>query len=108
MDARGSTASRWTHRCGNPRSRPAVSLRIHRCGDRMRTFVALLISSLALLALLALASPAHAEAAVPRPFSATYAVSYRGIGAGTLTFDFARDQATGRYIYETAASPSAL
>lgn len=53
-------------------------------------------------------SAAHAEAAVPRPFSATYAVSYRGIGAGTITFDFARDAATGRYIYETHASPSTL
>ena len=45
---------------------------------------------------------------MPRPFSATYAVTYRGIGAGTITFDFAHDAATGRYIYETHASPTAL
>ena len=43
-----------------------------------------------------------------KPFSATYAVSYRGIGAGTITFTFSRDPATGRYIYETHASPGAL
>ena len=71
----------------------------------MRTIVSLLLSSLAMLLL---GSTVHAEAAVPRPFSATYAVSFRGIGAGTITFDFARDAATGRYIYETHASPSTL
>ena len=71
----------------------------------MRTLASLLTLMLATV----LASPsAHAEAAVPRPFSATYAVTYRGIGAGTITFDFARDAATDRYIYETHASPSTL
>jgi Protein of unknown function (DUF3108) len=71
----------------------------------MRTLASLLTLMLATV----LASPpAHAEAAVPRPFSATYAVTYRGIGAGTITFDFARDAATGHYIYETHASPSTL
>lgn len=55
-----------------------------------------------------LSTSAHAEAPVPRPFSATYTVSFRGIGAGTITFDFAHDAATGRYIYETHASPTAL
>jgi hypothetical protein len=71
----------------------------------MRTLASLLTLMLATV----LASPsAQAEAAVPRPFSATYAVTYRGIGAGTITFDFARDAATGRYIYETHASPSTL
>ena len=71
----------------------------------MRTIASLLSSTVATVML---ASSAHADAAVPRPFSATYAVSYRGIGAGTITFDFAHDAATGRYIYETHASPSAL
>ncbi len=71
----------------------------------MRTLATLLTSTVATAML---ASPAHADAAVPRPFSATYAVSYRGIGAGTITFDFAHDAATGRYVYETHASPSAL
>jgi hypothetical protein len=67
----------------------------------MRKLVCMLTATL-------LASSAHAESVVPRPFSATYAVSYRGIGAGTVTFDFAHDAATGRYIYETHASPTAL
>lgn len=62
----------------------------------------------AMLAMTLLNASAHAEAALPRPFSATYTVSYRGIGAGTVTFDFAHDAATGRYIYETHASPTAL
>jgi len=71
----------------------------------MRTLASLLTLMLATV----LASPSgHAEAAVPRPFSATYAVTYRGIGAGTITFDFARDATTDRYIYETHASPSTL
>jgi hypothetical protein len=71
----------------------------------MRTLVSLLTSTVAMLIL---TPSVHADAAVPRPFSATYAVSYRGIGAGTITFDFAHDAATGRYIYETHASPTAL
>lgn len=71
----------------------------------MRTLASVLTSTVATALL---ASSAHADAAVPRPFSATYAVSYRGIGAGTITFDFAHDAATGRYIHETHASPTAL
>jgi len=71
----------------------------------MRITASLLISSLAMLLL---AASVQAEPTVPRPFSATYAVSFRGIGAGTITFDFARDPASGRYIYETHASPSTL
>lgn len=55
-----------------------------------------------------LATAAHADAAVPRPFAATYAVSYRGIGAGTIMCKFSRDPATGRYSYETHANPSTL
>jgi len=61
-----------------------------------------------MLATALLASTAHADAAVPRPFSATYAVSYRGIGAGTITFTFSRDPASGRYTYETHPNPGAL
>jgi hypothetical protein len=71
----------------------------------MSKLASLLTSTLATALLV---SSAHAEAVVPRPFSATYAVTYRGIGAGTITFDFARDDASGRYIYETHASPTAL
>jgi hypothetical protein len=46
--------------------------------------------------------------AVPQPFTATYAVSYRGIGAGTITFKFSHDRASGRYSYETHPNPGAL
>ena len=60
------------------------------------------------LATALLAFTAHAEAAVPQPFSATYAVSYRGIGAGTITFTFSHDPATGRYTYETHPDPGVL
>ncbi|HJY42380.1 MAG TPA: DUF3108 domain-containing protein [Steroidobacteraceae bacterium] len=70
----------------------------------MRTLGTLLTT----LATALLASTAHGEAAVPKPFSATYAVSYRGIGAGTITFTFSHDPATGRYTYETHPSPGAL
>jgi hypothetical protein len=57
--------------------------------------------------LLAVAGAAEATT-TPRPFTATYEVSYRGIRAGTLTFTLQREAATGRYIYETRANPSAL
>lgn len=62
----------------------------------------------ATLASALLTSTAHADAAVPQPFSATYAVSYRGIGAGTITFTFSHDPATGRYTYETHPNPGTL
>jgi hypothetical protein len=71
----------------------------------MRRLGSLLTSTLATALI---ASMAHAEAAVPRPFSATYAVSYRGIGAGTITFTFSQDPATGRYTYETHPNPGAF
>jgi len=48
------------------------------------------------------------QAVMPQPFTATYDVSYRGVGAGSLTFKLSRDPATGRYIYETTADPSLL
>jgi hypothetical protein len=63
----------------------------------------------AALALILTALTAAAEgAATPRPFTATYEVSYRGIRAGTLTFTLQQDAASSRYIYETRASPSGL
>jgi Protein of unknown function (DUF3108) len=71
----------------------------------MRRLGAMLTSTVATALL---ASTAHAAGAVPKPFSATYAVSYRGIGAGTITFSFSRDPATGRYIYETHPNPGTL
>src|SRR5690606_15321781 len=49
-----------------------------------------------------------AESTLPRPFSATYEVSYRGIRAGSLTFTLSSDASTGRYVFETRAQPSLL
>lgn len=61
----------------------------------------------ALLATLAM--PAHSDDVIaPKPFTATYDVTYRGMRAGSLTFKLSRDPATGHYIYETTADPSML
>jgi hypothetical protein len=49
---------------------------------------------------------AHAETAQLQPFVASYAVTYRGLEAGTLTFQLKRDGE--RYVYETRANPSFL
>lgn len=72
----------------------------------------------ALLATVLFATAAHAQSSqapsqpqaqvLPKPFTATYAVSYRGMRAGNLTFKLSRDPATGRYTYETTADPSML
>lgn len=53
-------------------------------------------------------SQPQAQAVMPKPFTATYAVTYRGMRAGNLTFKLSRDPATGRYTYETTADPSML
>jgi hypothetical protein len=44
----------------------------------------------------------------PQPFTATYEVTYRGMGAGTLQMQLQRDPQTGQYIFETRANPSFL
>lgn len=54
------------------------------------------------------ATAARSDAILPKPVTATYEVSYRGMRAGQLTFKLSRDEATGRYIYETTAKPSLL
>ena len=68
--------------------------------------------TMALLAstLFATAAPAQPEgqAVMPKPFTATYSVTYRGMRAGNLTFKLSRDAATNRYTYETTADPSML
>jgi hypothetical protein len=53
---------------------------------------------------------AVAQADVPalHPYVATYAVSYRGIEAGTISMHLTRDANTNRYIFETRANPSML
>lgn len=59
-------------------------------------------------AALLFATAARSDAILPKPVTATYEVSYRGMRAGQLTFKLSRDEATGRYIYETTANPSLL
>ncbi len=63
---------------------------------------------LCLIATLLLGTAAGADAILPKPFTATYDVTYRGMRAGQLTFKLTRDEATGRYTYETTAEPSLL
>jgi hypothetical protein len=51
----------------------------------------------------------RAEAAtIPRPFVATYAVTFRGLSGGTLRMELRPDAQPGHYIFETHANPSAL
>lgn len=61
-----------------------------------------------LFAALLFTTAAGADAIFPKPFTATYEVTYRGMRAGRLTFKLSRDDATGRYTYETTADPSML
>jgi hypothetical protein len=81
----------------------------------MRLMVTLATALLA-STLLATAAPAEsqgqstpqAQTVLPKPFTATYAVTFRGMRAGSLTFKLSRDSATNRYTYETTADPSML
>src|SRR4051812_27073382 len=61
--------------------------------------------------LIAFAFTAHSQAQsapIPHDFLARYAVSFRGMSAGTLVFTFTHDNTTGHYVYETRAEPSFL
>jgi hypothetical protein len=71
----------------------------------MRRLVQLILFSIAALLL---ATAARSDAIFPKPVTATYEVTYRGMRAGRLTFKLSRDDATGHYIYETTAEPSML
>lgn len=72
--------------------------------------IATLTTALLASSLFATAAPAQSEgqAVLPKPFTATYAITYRGMRAGNLTFKLSRDGATNRYTYETTADPSML
>jgi len=61
-----------------------------------------------LFATLLLATAARSDAILPKPFTAVYEVSYRGMRAGQLTLKLSRDDASGRYTYQTTADPSML
>jgi hypothetical protein len=51
---------------------------------------------------------ALADAPALQPYIATYAVSYRGLEAGTISMHLTHDAATNRYTFETRANPSVL
>jgi hypothetical protein len=72
--------------------------------------MATLTTALLASTLFATAAPAQSQgpSVLPKPFTATYAVTYRGMRAGSLTFKLSRDPATNRYTYETTADPSML
>jgi len=57
---------------------------------------------------LAACNTVRADAPLPQPFTATYAVSYRGMGAGTLQMQLQRDAQSGHYTFETRVKPSLL
>jgi hypothetical protein len=65
------------------------------------------LASLLAVITMSVAGLAQADATIPQPFTATYAVSYRGINAGTVTFTFSREP-SGNYVYETRAHPTGL
>ncbi len=61
------------------------------------------------LLLLGVSAGAAEDAAMPRPFTAVYDVTYRGMRAGALTFQLQRENSpANRYTFETRAQPSAL
>lgn len=69
----------------------------------MRT-VSLIVLAWAMLG----SSTVMADSATLQPFTATYSVTYRGIGAGTLQTQLLRDPQTGQWIFETRVNPSFL
>lgn len=76
----------------------------------MRLIAPLTTSLLAtlLFATVAQSQSTPSQSVLPKPFTATYEVSFRGMRAGSLTFKLSRDPGTGRYTYETTADPSML
>lgn len=58
--------------------------------------------------LAAMALPAQANGLALNTYVATYAVSYRGLDAGTLRMELSREQGSDRYTFETRADPSFL
>jgi hypothetical protein len=67
----------------------------------MRTLLWVLVGSLAL-------NLSHADGPALQPYVATYAVTYRGLDAGTLRMELSRDPQSNRYTFETRANPSVL
>lgn len=64
----------------------------------------------ACVALVGALAPAQAQpaATLPPPFTATYAVSYRGLNGGTLTMQWRPEGDSGRHVFETRVDPTML
>lgn len=61
-----------------------------------------------LIFMIVTATPAFAEGTIkPGPYTATYAVKYKGFSLGSLTFEL-RPAADDTYVYETRAKPGFL
>lgn len=61
-----------------------------------------------LLIVFAAVGLANTDPPALEPFTATYAVTFRGIEAGTLHMELRREADTGHLVYETRANPSML
>ena len=70
----------------------------------MRNVPALLVFAIALIT----SARSHAQSTIPDPFTATYAVTFRGLSGGNLVMHWSRDVQSGHYIFETHANPSTL
>ncbi|MFL6576119.1 MAG: DUF3108 domain-containing protein [Povalibacter sp.] len=71
------------------------------------SFLARQLTAIVAVGLLS-ASAAHAQSKIPEPFTATYAVTFRGISGGNLIMQWRHDAQNGHYIFETHANPSTL
>lgn len=67
----------------------------------MRSLLCAIVGALGL-------QPAQADSLVLQPYVATYAVTYRSLDAGQLRMELSRDPHSGRYTFETRATPSVL
>lgn len=70
----------------------------------IRNVPAMLVFAIASIA----SGPSRAESNIPEPFTATYAVTFRGISGGNLMMQWSHDPQSGHYIFETRANPSTL
>lgn len=71
----------------------------------MRTVLGVMVG---LFALNLTHAPVSANDLALQPYVATYAVTYRGLDAGTLRMELSRDAQSNRYAFETRANPSML
>jgi len=81
---------------------------MRRVAPMVRVVQRVVQAAMGLLATTLLAATSFAQTVAPKPFKATYEVTFRGMRAGNLTFELSKDPATGQYAYQTTADPSML